>query len=57
MDDDNEPRYTITVFTTDGKEVFNSCTDLETNDRQLTFRDKSDKTHEFYGVDYHIQGE
>jgi hypothetical protein len=57
MDRDNEPRHTVTVYREQGDEVFNGCTSVDANDRQLQFTDKNDKTHEFYGVSYHIAQE
>lgn len=56
--DDNEKRYTVTVFNEQhGTEVFNSCIDVEPDDQHLLFLDKNGKSHEFFGVHYHIAQE
>jgi hypothetical protein len=57
MDDDNIDRYTVTIFTANGNQVFNQCTEVDTNDRQLTFTNHDGKHQEFYGVSYHVAQE
>jgi hypothetical protein len=57
MDDDNIPRYTITIRHRRGaidQEVFNNCTEPDGTEDRLTFTDHNGKQHEFYGADYHI---
>jgi hypothetical protein len=58
--DDNEKRYTVTVYYDKGQEVFNNCTEVESNpdEEQVQFTDRNGKPHEFYGLDcYHIAEE
>jgi hypothetical protein len=60
MDDDNLPHYTISVryrFGDATGEVFNHCTEVDSNDDQLSFTDQNGKTHEFYNVSYHVAQE
>lgn len=57
MDDDNEPKYTISVRYNSGDttaEVFNACTSPDCDGDHLEFTDKNGKHHEFYGVAYHV---
>jgi len=55
--DENAQKYTIRVYMKLGEEVFNGCTEVESDNDHLEFIDKNDKRHEFYGVAYHIQQE
>lgn len=59
VQDENEKRFTVTVFLgeSQGNETFASCSEVESNDRELRFTDRNGKTHEFYGVGYHISEE
>lgn len=50
-------KHTITVYSREGNEVFNGCTEVLANDRQLCFNDSTGKRHEFYGASYHVAEE
>jgi hypothetical protein len=54
MDDD---KYTVTVTTSQARDVFDGCSDVNGDGENLTFTDKNGKTHEFHGASYHIAQE
>jgi hypothetical protein len=58
--DDNEVRFTIAVRYRHGDvtgETFNTCSEVEQDEDNLTFLDRYGKRHDFHGVSYHVAEE
>jgi hypothetical protein len=57
MDDDNISKHTVRVRYNTGdtsEQVFNSATDVDENEDDITFHDKNGKYHSFHGVSYDV---
>lgn len=51
-------KYTVTIYSQHGNEIFHGCTDVNTNvEHAVTFDDNSGKRHAFSDVSYHVAQE
>jgi hypothetical protein len=60
MDNDDEHYLIVVRWDNDSQsqpETFHGCTNVETDQDEITFHDQNGKHHQLYGVAYHITEE